>query len=78
MDHIVDMDIEEGDYTVAHIKIDHEDIYEVSRQIFFGFAHKGKALVEMSLKKTDLEDIFIELTGGSESQEATEREEVKQ
>jgi ABC-2 type transport system ATP-binding protein len=34
----------------------------VSRAISFAFAGKQKALLEMSLKKANLEDIFIELT----------------
>lgn len=79
--HIVDMDIEEHgtEYTVAHIKTDHDDVYEISRNIFFGFAAKGKALLEMTLKKTNLEDIFIELTEKSTTgTEPTESEEVDQ
>jgi len=79
VDHIVDMSIEhkESEYTIAHIKSDHDNIYEVSRNIFFGFADKGKALLEMTLKKTNLEDIFIELTESSANEvETTESEEV--
>jgi ABC-2 type transport system ATP-binding protein len=34
----------------------------VSKAIFFAFAGRQKALLEMSLKKANLEDIFIELT----------------
>jgi ABC-2 type transport system ATP-binding protein len=40
----------------------HDNIYEVSRTIFFAFAKRERALLEMSLKKANLEDIFIELT----------------
>ncbi|GFN36575.1 ABC transporter ATP-binding protein [Tepidimicrobium xylanilyticum] len=79
VNHIVDMSIEENgkEYTVAHIKTDHENIYDVSRDIFYGFAEKGKALLEMTLKKTNLEDIFIELTGKSATDiESTESEGV--
>lgn len=79
VNHIVDMSIEEKgkEYTVAHIKTDHENIYDVSRDIFYGFAEKGKALLEMTLKKTNLEDIFIELTEKSATDiESTESEGV--
>lgn len=82
INHIVDMKIEEGEkeyeYAVAHIKTDHDDVYEISRNIFFGFAEKGKPLLEMALKKTDLEDIFIELTEKNTQLKATESEEVDQ
>lgn len=79
INHIVDFTIkEEGAYTKAQIKTDHKDVYEVSRQIFLGFAEKNKTLLEMALKKTDLEDIFIELTEKSNSNEATESEGIKQ
>src|SRR5690606_6744975 len=79
INHLVDVTIKkEGAYTKAHIKTDHEDVYEISRQIFFGFAEKNKALLEMALKKTDLEDIFIELTEKSNSIEARESKEVDQ
>ena len=48
-----------------------DNIYGLSRSIFFAFARRDRALVEMALKKADLEDIFIELTeGGAESGEA--------
>ncbi|MGI5999166.1 MAG: ABC transporter ATP-binding protein, partial [Lutispora sp.] len=62
--HIIDTTIEEKDdnYVVVNIKTDHDNIYDISRAIFFAFAAKGKALLEMTLKKANLEDIFIELT----------------
>jgi ABC-2 type transport system ATP-binding protein len=62
--HITDMSMEEKDagFVAVHIKTDHDDIYEISRAVFFAFAAKGKALLEMTLKKGNLEDVFIELT----------------
>lgn len=62
--HITDMSIEEKDtgFVMAHIKTDNDNIYELSRAIFFAFAAKGKALLEMTLNKANLEDVFIELT----------------
>ena len=47
---------------VARIKTDFDDIYAVSGAIFTAFAAKQKVLLEMTLEKADLEDIFIELT----------------
>jgi len=49
-------------YVTAHVRTDHENIYDISRAIFSAFAEKGQALLEMSLKKANLEDVFIELT----------------
>ena len=46
----------------AHIKTEHQNIYEVSRQIFFAFSYEGQALLEMTLKKASLEEVFIGLT----------------
>jgi ABC-2 type transport system ATP-binding protein len=59
-----DISIEEKDdrLTGVHIKTQHDNIYDVSRTIFFAFAERKQALLEMSLKKANLEDIFIELT----------------
>ena len=62
--HIIDVSMEEKDtgFVEAHIKTDHDNIYELSRAIFFAFAERGKALLEMTLEKANLEDVFIELT----------------
>ena len=48
--------------TTARLKTDLEDIYSLSRQLFFAFAGRQMPLLELALKKTDLEDIFLELT----------------
>lgn len=48
--------------TLVRLKTDAQDIHTVSRDIFFAFSRKNVALLEMSLKKANLEDIFIELT----------------
>ena len=52
----------ESGVTTLRLKTDTEDIHSVSRLVFFAFARTGKALLEMSLKKANLEDIFLELT----------------
>ena len=61
----------------ARVHTDSRDIYAVSRALFFAFASRRKALLEMTLKKASLEDIFIELTesGNPAAQPQTEPEE---
>ena len=48
--------------TSVQLRTDQEDIYGLSRSIFFAFAARNRALLEMSLKKANLEEIFLELT----------------
>lgn len=64
-------------YPAAHIKTDHENMYEVSRAIFSAFAKNKKALLEMSLKKANLEDIFIELMETSKEDSEMTNDEKK-
>lgn len=45
----------------ARVQTDHNDIYEVSRAVFFTFAMKNIPLLELTLKKASLEDVFLEL-----------------
>ena len=52
----------DSEYTVAHIQSDHEDIYDLSAAVFRAFAASTKVIYEMTLKKGNLEDIFIELS----------------
>lgn len=51
-----------GKQTSARIKTDLDDIYVLSRNIFLAFAASSRVILEMRLKKGNLEDIFIELT----------------
>lgn len=51
-----------GRWTVAHIRTDHQDIYELSRTVYLAFAASDCVILEMALKKGTLEDVFIELT----------------
>ena len=62
INYIADTSIEKKEHVVARIKTDFDDIYSVSGAIFTAFAAKQKVLLEMTLEKADLEDIFIELT----------------
>ena len=65
-------DIADEKWTVAHIKTDCKNIYDLSRAVFLAFAGSGRVILEMSLKKGTLEDVFIEL---SEAEPAPSREE---
>ncbi len=53
---------EDSGYLSVRVKPDSEDPYETSRQLFFAFAERKKALLELSCVKANLEDVFIELT----------------
>ena len=68
VEHISSVRLEEKENGLvsAQLKTDSSDIYAVSRQLFFAFADKKQALLELSLKKASLEDIFIELTEGGD------------
>lgn len=64
VEHITDvcMEKKDADLVTVQVKTDLDDIYALSRALFFAFAERKKALVEINLKKANLEDIFIELT----------------
>ena len=53
----------------ARLTTDSKDIHGVSRRVFYAFASRRHALLEMTLKKASLEDIFIELTENGASGE---------
>lgn len=54
-----------------------EDIYQVSGELFRRFASAGRTLLEINVKKADLEEIFIELTEKKEEDgEAGEEENI--
>ena len=61
---IAELTIEKAEDSIlsAHIKTDHKDLYSVSRELFFAFAERKQALLELTLKRASLEDIFLELT----------------
>ncbi len=44
------------------VQIESGEISDICRNIFFAFAQKQKALLELTSKKANLEDVFIELT----------------
>lgn len=69
--------IAEKEWTVAHIKTDQKNIYDLSRAVFLAFARSGKVILEMSLKKGTLEDIFIELSEAAPEGQNVEGEPVE-
>ncbi len=63
VEHITETELSEADGLVtAHLQADSEDVRAVCRAIFFAFARAEQALLELSLKKVSLEDVFLELT----------------
>lgn len=52
-----------------HLKTDSEDMHAVSRSIFFAFAKEKQALLELSVRKASLEDVFLELTESGQTEE---------
>ena len=52
---------EDGNVCVD-VQIASGEISDLSRSLFFAFAGKQKALLELTAKKANLEDVFIELT----------------
>ena len=77
VDHIADCVLEEKEEGMvsAKLKTDRENIYDTSRALFFAFAQENTPLLEMTLKKANLEEIFLELTETNEPAPAGEEKE---
>ncbi len=56
-------------YCLAHVKTDCEDIHVASGSIFWACAKAEMVLLEMSVKKGSLEDVFLELAESSDPAE---------
>ncbi|MDE7219635.1 MAG: ABC transporter ATP-binding protein [Oscillospiraceae bacterium] len=69
IDHISDLGLAETEngLVTACIKTDLRSAYDLSRDIFSAFAANGKALLELTVKKANLEDIFLELAETGDS-----------
>ena len=52
----------ESRLTVARIRSNHENIYDLSAAVYRAFAVSDKLILEMTLKRSNLEDVFIELS----------------
>ena len=59
------------EYIFCRLKTDSEDINAVSRNISMAMFRHNVALVEISVKKATLEDVFIELTENDTAREET-------
>lgn len=64
MEHILEWKLEEDKdgNSVVQMKTNCEEMNDVCRALFFAFAEKGNAILQMSAKKASLEEVFIELT----------------
>lgn len=63
IDHITSLTLEaaEGGLVTARVKTDLSSAFDLSRRIFSVFAAGGGTLLELTVKKANLEDIFLEL-----------------
>lgn len=52
----------EGGRVYVEAQTEYGDVSDICRSIFFAFAGRNKALLELTSKKMNLEDVFIELT----------------
>jgi len=61
--HITELTLEESasELVTACIKTGLSDVYQLSRAVFSAFAASGNTLLELAVKKANLEDIFLEL-----------------
>ena len=62
---------------IINIGILAQDVYK-RQKLFFAFAKREKALLEMTLKKANLEDIFLELTDTSSAEEPSDGQDLPQ
>lgn len=70
-------EVQEDGTVKVNVRISSNDLREFCRRIFFAFASKERAILEMTSKKANLEDVFIELTEGEDVEEnAPEQEAV--
>lgn len=79
IDHITDLTLEaaEGGLVTARVKTDLSSAFDLSRRIFSAFAAAGETLLELTVKKANLEDIFLELAEEEPQPPAVEAELVE-
>ena len=70
------MEKKENGTIAVQIKLDSNEIDDICRKIFFAFALKEKALLELTSKKPNLEDVFIELTDSEPAKETSSAHEL--
>lgn len=69
VDHIAELTTDSTDsvFVRANIKSSHNNIYDLSAAIYRAFANSHKVIYEMTLKKGNLEDVFIELSEAADT-----------
>ncbi len=67
----------ENDKVGVDVQIDDKEACDICRSIFLAFAEKRKVLLELTSKKANLEDVFIELTEGEPLGTNTKKIEMK-
>lgn len=74
-------EMQENGTVRVEVQIESGEPADICRSIFFGFAEKRRALLELTSKRINLEDVFIELTEGDAAEkynaEASEEEEAE-
>lgn len=65
----IEVNAKDVKHKVAYIRSGHEDIYELSSAVFRAFAASDSIIYEMTLKKGNLEDVFIELSESTDPKE---------
>lgn len=55
---------QEDELAAVSVKTESENVRDICRELFFAFSDRKEAILEMSSKKANLEDVFIELTEG--------------
>lgn len=75
----ISVSAQELGYCTAYIQAEQEDLYGLSAKVFRAFAGSTHVIFEMTLKKGNLEDIFIELSESSnvEPDESESQDEIQ-
>lgn len=59
-------------FTHLRLRASQEDLYATTREVFFAFAERRLAILELRLNKASLEDVFLELTDTDTETEVTD------
>lgn len=59
-----EIQVQEDRGTKVFARTESENVKDICRELFFAFADRKKAILEISSRKANLEDVFIELTEG--------------
>ena len=59
-------------FTYLRLRASQEDLYATAREVFFAFAERRLAILELRLNKASLEDVFLELTDTDTETEVTD------